>query len=69
MGRTLRKSGVEIVGDIPWGTHFCQFYQTQADLLDILVSYFRAEMLVAISRSFALMLQKSVGFSFAAWRC
>ncbi len=42
MGRTLRKSGIDVVGDIPWGTHFCQFYQTQADLIDILVSYFRA---------------------------
>lgn len=42
MNDGLRKSGIEIVGDIPWGTHFCQFYQTQADLIDILVSYFRA---------------------------
>src|SRR5450759_177865 len=38
----LRKSSIDIVGDIPWGTHFCQFYQTKEDLIDILVSYFKA---------------------------
>jgi PAS domain-containing protein len=37
-----RKTGIEIVGDVPWGTHFCQFYQTKEDLIDILVPYFRA---------------------------
>jgi hypothetical protein len=37
-----RKSGIDIVGDIPWGTHFCQFYQTRGDLIDILVPYFKA---------------------------
>ena len=26
----------------PWGTHFCQFYQTKEDLMDILVPYFKA---------------------------
>jgi hypothetical protein len=28
------------VGDVPWGTHFCHFYQTRQDLLDILIPYF-----------------------------
>ena len=42
MGSSLRKSGIGIVGDIPWGTHFCQFYQTQGDLIDTLVPYFKA---------------------------
>ncbi|GAM10218.1 hypothetical protein OR1_02506 [Geobacter sp. OR-1] len=37
-----RNSGIALVGDIPWGSHFCQFYQTKKDLLDILVPYFRA---------------------------
>ena len=27
------------MGDIPWGTHVCQFYQTKEDLVDILVPY------------------------------
>ncbi len=36
-----RKSGIEVVGDIPWGTHFCQFYRTREDLLDSLIPYIR----------------------------
>ncbi len=42
MEEELRKSGIDIVGDVPWGTHFCQFYQTREDLVDILVPYFKA---------------------------
>ena len=38
----LSKSGIDVIGDIPWGTHFCQFYQTKKDLMDILVPYFKA---------------------------
>lgn len=37
-----RDSGITMVGDLPWGSHFCQFYTTQKDLLDVLVPYFRA---------------------------
>jgi len=37
-----RESGISILGDVPWGTHFCQFYQTKQDLIDILVPYFKA---------------------------
>jgi signal transduction histidine kinase len=29
------------VGDVPWGTHFCYFYETSEDLLDILIPYFK----------------------------
>jgi PAS domain S-box-containing protein len=42
MTEQLRSSGIDIVGNIPWGTHFCQFYQNKADLLDTLVPYFKA---------------------------
>ena len=42
MKESLRKSGIDIIGDVPWGTHFCQFYQTKKDLLDIMVPYFKA---------------------------
>jgi PAS domain S-box-containing protein len=38
----LRKSGIEVLGDIPWGSHFCQFYETKVDLLELLVPYFKA---------------------------
>ena len=30
------------MGDIPWGSHFCNFYETKQDLLDTLVPYFKA---------------------------
>ena len=42
MEENLRRSGNDITGDVPWGTHFCQFYQTKEDLADILVPYFKA---------------------------
>jgi len=38
----LRKTGIKVVGDVPWGTHFCCFYETKQDLLDSLVPYFKA---------------------------
>jgi len=42
MATEFRKSGICIVGDMPWGTHFCQFYETKDDLLEVLVPYFKA---------------------------
>ncbi len=38
----LRKTRIPALGDIPWGTHVCQFYHTKEDLIDILVPYFKA---------------------------
>ena len=40
--RDLRPSGIDIIDDVQWGTHFCQFYQITEDLIDILVPYFKA---------------------------
>jgi anti-sigma regulatory factor (Ser/Thr protein kinase) len=37
-----RKTGIPVTDDVPWGTHFCFFYHTKEDLLDILVPYFKA---------------------------
>ncbi|HUT30941.1 MAG TPA: MEDS domain-containing protein [Sedimentisphaerales bacterium] len=42
MAAIVRKSGIEVIGDVPWGTHLCQFYKTKEDLIDILVPYFKA---------------------------
>jgi PAS domain S-box-containing protein len=42
MQEEIRKSGIDVIGNIPWGTHFCQFYQTKKDLVDTLVPYFQA---------------------------
>src|SRR5437879_4725127 len=42
MSTALRPTGIDIVGDKPWGTHLCYFYETRQDLLDTLVLYFKA---------------------------
>src|SRR6266481_8504861 len=42
MATEFRKTGISVVGDAPWGTHFCHFYETKQDLLDTLVPYFKA---------------------------
>ena len=42
MTTEIRKTGVDVVGEMPWGTHFCLFYETKADLLEISVSYCKA---------------------------
>jgi C4-dicarboxylate-specific signal transduction histidine kinase len=38
----LRKTGIGVVGEVPWGSHFFMFYETKEDLLDTLVPYFKA---------------------------
>jgi signal transduction histidine kinase/CheY-like chemotaxis protein len=39
----VRCTGFTTIGDVPWGTHFCQFYQEdKQNLIDILVPYFKA---------------------------
>jgi len=42
MNTEMRKTGIDVVGDMPWGTHFCLFYETTADLLETSVSYCKA---------------------------
>ena len=42
MATELRKSGIDVLGDVPWGTHLCQFYETPQDLADVLIPYFKA---------------------------
>jgi C4-dicarboxylate-specific signal transduction histidine kinase len=42
MATEMRKTGIDVVGDTPWGTHFCLFYETTEDLLHTLVSYCKA---------------------------
>jgi hypothetical protein len=41
MNKNLRKSGIDIVGNVPWEMHFCQFYQTEEDLMENLIPYFK----------------------------
>lgn len=42
MGSELINTGINVIGPVPWGTHFCEFYQTRDDLLDTVVPYFAA---------------------------
>jgi signal transduction histidine kinase len=66
MATELRKTGISIVGDMPWGTHFCTFYETKQDLLDILLPYFKAGVensefsLLVISNSELLTVQEAI---------
>ena len=42
MTSDMRKTGIDVVGEMPWGTHFCLFYETKDDLLGTLVPYCQA---------------------------
>jgi len=42
MDPQLRQTGIGVVGDVAWGTHFFLFYETKEDLIDALVPYFKA---------------------------
>jgi PAS domain S-box-containing protein len=37
----LRKTGIAFVGDVPWGTHVCHFFETTQDLLDTVLPFFK----------------------------
>jgi PAS domain S-box-containing protein len=41
MGTKGRPLGIERLGDMSWGTHFCLFYETERDLLETLSLYFK----------------------------
>ncbi len=41
-GETPRQSGIDLLGNLPWGKHFCLFYMTNEDMLELLVPYIRA---------------------------
>lgn len=36
-----RQSGISAVGSMEWGTHFCHFYETPQDLLEVLIPFFQ----------------------------
>jgi DNA-binding CsgD family transcriptional regulator len=39
--KELRKTGIDVLGDMLWGSHFCLFYETKQDLFDTVVPYFK----------------------------
>src|SRR5258706_16253380 len=40
MAPPLRRTGIQPVGDLHWGTHFCHFFETKTDLVETLVPFF-----------------------------
>jgi PAS domain S-box-containing protein len=42
MTTDLRKTGIALAPELPWGTHLCLFYETNRDLLEILTPYVKA---------------------------
>ncbi len=42
MTQALRKSGITILGDIPWGTNICMFYDRRDDLSEIVTPFMLA---------------------------
>src|SRR5438874_13416990 len=42
LSTSLRQTGIGVVGDVPWGTHFFMFHETKQDLLDTLAPFFKA---------------------------
>ena len=41
MNTALRMTGVNVLGDMPWGSHVCMFYESKDDLLDTVVPFFK----------------------------
>jgi len=41
----LRNSGIDVIGPLPWGSHFCNFFESKEDLLQMLVPYFNTGLL------------------------
>jgi len=39
---SIRDSGIRVIGNMPWGSHACVFYETKVDILDTAVAYFAA---------------------------
>ena len=42
MSTALRRTGVNVLGDMPWGSHVCMFYESNEDLLDTVAPYFKS---------------------------
>lgn len=42
MTTALRRTGVNVLGDMPWGSHICMFYESKDDLLDTVAPFFKS---------------------------
>jgi signal transduction histidine kinase len=45
MEKAVSKKAADLIFNVPWGTHCCNFYKAKTDLLDILAPYFKAGLL------------------------
>jgi signal transduction histidine kinase len=45
MKKTVARKPTDLIANLPWGTHCCNFYKAKADLLGILTPYFKAGLL------------------------
>jgi len=48
--KAMRKTGLEVLGERPWGTHFCVFYETDEDLIEMLTRA-RCQLVIRAYRS------------------
>jgi len=37
-----REIGIDFLENVQWGTHFCMFYRSRKDIIDLLMPYFAA---------------------------
>jgi hypothetical protein len=40
--KKTHRTAIDPARKLPWGTHFCQFYESHQDLLDIVVPYLKS---------------------------
>ena len=45
MEKMVARKPTDLIANLPWGTHCCNFYQTKRNLLEMLSSYFRRGLL------------------------
>ena len=43
MPGTRTQSGLQLIGELPWGSHLCLFYEANYDLYAILVRFFNSD--------------------------
>jgi hypothetical protein len=66
MTTEMPKTGIDVLGDMPWGTHFCLFYETKEDILETLVSYCKAGL---EDQEFCLWVVSRTHHSGRSWAC
>lgn len=41
----LRKTGIDFIGDVPWGTHIGQIYSSKDEIFDVAIPYIKEGLL------------------------